>query len=288
MRAVARAGIVWPWRAVVLARDLGVGALLCLTPVTALLALGWIARRTGGEAQPGWVMGPRGAGWVARMAGGFGANIRAGVVTATGLAVWTLPFAGVWALAWWAGWDNSFNKGYEQAAVGPMLWFAALAVALPVLTVLPFAVAQGGLAPFGAPRRAAALAVAAGWRTAGVGMLAAVLGLPYLALRGMPVFVEEFVPGFATMTPDDQAGVARAFALAGGVWAFAAVWALRRAGRWALAGARPGRRWLAPLWLLLAAAGWAVVVAQLLVAQFLNHDFALWVTHPFWLLPWAG
>ena len=33
---------------------------------------------------------------------------------------------------------------------------------------------------------------------------------------------------------------------------------------------------------------WFGLVAQIFVGQFLNHDWHVWLTHPFILLPWNG
>jgi len=90
-----------------------------------------------GAPRPGWVMGPRGAGLVVRLLGGLGANVSAGVRMLAGLAIWTLPFTILWLGAWWAGWENSLNKGYEQAQIGPAVFLAGTILALPLLTLLP-------------------------------------------------------------------------------------------------------------------------------------------------------
>jgi hypothetical protein len=83
-----------PVKALGVGRDLVVGTLLCLSPVTAILALGWITRRMAttidrrwGEAasRPGWIMGvPRGRS-AATMAGRLSANIEAGLRAAAGI-----------------------------------------------------------------------------------------------------------------------------------------------------------------------------------------------------------
>ena len=132
-------------------RDLIVGTLLCLSPITSILALGWIIRRMhlsirrrNGDAGavPGWILGERGSGWLGRLIGGLAANIRVGLSGALSLGLVSLLFTLPWLLAWWAGWDNSFNKGYEQAWAGPALFFTGIGAYLFVMLHLPMALAH--------------------------------------------------------------------------------------------------------------------------------------------------
>ncbi|MEL6643838.1 MAG: hypothetical protein AAFQ79_07885 [Pseudomonadota bacterium] len=319
--ATARRGVLaLPGRLVGLIRDLILGTLFCLTPVTALIALGWLTRVMGatidrhrGQApEPvGWILGPKGQGGIARALGGLGANIRSGVMTAAGLAVFTLPFTLAWLGAWWAGWENSFNKGYEQASVGPLIWFAGTALALPVLAHLPFALAHFAAErrwpAFFELRRIHSVFAAAGWRAVWLALLSALTVVPFFGLRAMPVFVEGIVPGFAEMTPEAQLQVARGFMLAGAALSFAVLLFLRTmaarlyarsipraAARWPALwpdvraeGAVPSRvmRWV---WLGLAMLVWLAVPVSIVFGQFMNYDPVLWLTHPLYLLPWAG
>lgn len=300
-----------------------VGTLLCLNPVTSLIVLGWLSRRmrarisnTWGRpsATPGWILGERGSGNVVRLLGGIAANVREGVRTVIALGLVTLPFSAVWALSWWAGWNNSFTKGYEQAFVGPLLGITAVIVSLFVLALLPMT-----LAHFVAERRIGAVFEhrriwstfrAAGWRTVWLSIATALFVGPLLLSRAMPVFVEDIVPGFADMTPEQQLGVADTFALVTAAWTFAGLWWLRaRAAAiyarsapsaaalapevWAGTGAvtapgEPRRRNLIATLMRLAvvlAASFAIPMA-IYVGQFMNHSWAAWITNPVFLLPW--
>jgi hypothetical protein len=297
-----------PLALVGLLRDLVVGGLLCLSPLTSLIALGWLTRRmqaTVAKARgvdlprPGWIMGPRGQGRIARILGGLGANIRTGVMTLAGLGALTLPFSAFWLGAWWAGWENSFNKGYEQAAIGPGVWLAATLLALVVLAHLPFALAhaasEGRLAAFFALRRIRAIAAAAGWRGPWLGLLTVVLSLPLLGARALPALIEEIVPGFADMPPDHQMQVADTVALLTAFYTFAAVYILRgraavlyaRATARLAAAQRPVSRLSALVWPLLSGVIALGLVFQILSGQFMNYDPRLWLTHPAFLLPWS-
>lgn len=315
-----------PSRLIRWVRDMIVGTLLCLTPVTALLALGWQMRavsrridtRWGRTAPaPGWLLGPRGSGWAGRLAGGMAANIRMGLSAALGLAALTLPFTVLWLGAWWAGWENSFNKGYEQAAVGPIVWMIGTVIALPVLAHLPLALAhaayEGRVTAFFEVRRIRSLAAASGWRIVWLALLGALFVVPFFGMRALPVFVEGIVPGFAAMTGEAQAQVALGFQLfdAGLAFVLMLFFKLRAAATYAVAAPRAaaGRRaalweghpaqdatpkgrdpWRvsSTVWLLIACVVWLALPVAIVFGQFMNYDPALWLTHPLFLLPWAG
>lgn len=315
-----------PMRMVGLLRDLIVGTILCVSPLTAPIVLGWQVRRVDatvrrrwGEAveNPGWLKGPRNRGWVAWSLGGLAANIRSGLVALAGLAALSLPFTVLWLGAWWAGWENSFNKGYEQAAVGPSVWFLASLVALPVLAHLPLGLAhaafEGKLSAFFEWRRIRSIASSAGWRLAWLALMSVTLCVPFFGMRAIPVFIEEIVPGFESMTADGQAQVAQWFDLFGAALAFVLVFFLRHraaviyslAAPRAAAGrfshlwvghmaqrvtpiGRTPTRMVAAFWVVVASVIWFVLPVLVVMGQFMNYDPILWLTHPVFLLPWAG
>lgn len=306
--------------------NLVVGALFCMSPLTALLVLGWLSRRIAARvdvrlgravSSPGWVLGPRGKGWIVRLLGGLAANIRAGVMSAAGLAALTLPFTMLWLGAWWAGWENSFNKGYEQSAVGPVTWILGALIALPVLAHLPLALAhasaEGRFGAFFEYRRIRSVFRAAGWRVAWLALVSVVLCVPFLGVRALPVFIEGIVTGFADMTAAEQLQVAQLFDAAGAALTFVIVLFLRdrassiyalalsRAARgraqavWkdhaALGAAKTGRepsRPMAALWLVLACVIWSGLPVLIVMGQFMNYAPVLWLSHPVFLLPWIG
>jgi hypothetical protein len=307
-------------------RTLVLGTLLTLGPLTSILVLGWLSRRMQAtiearltrrpQPSPGWVLGPRGAGRVVRLFGGLGANIRAGVSAALALAGLTLPFTLLWLGAWWAGWENSFNKGYEQAAVGPSVFLAGTALSLPLIAFLPLALAhaavEGRAAAAFELRRLRAVAAHAGWRLPALGWLTLALALPLFAGRGLPAFAGAMWDGLEGLSPEAVEVLRGWIALARAAWAFLALVLLRgiaarlyagaataAAGAdptlWARTRARSAARFAPPppralraLWLLLALAPGLGLGFLILAGQFLNHAWWLWLTHPFLLLPWPG
>lgn len=169
-----------------------VGVLLCLTPITALLVVGWTSRamqravfktwyadnghddETGSFQSavlrdystrrfvrwPNWFIAEdlmmrlgdskaaeagvfrRAFVFVVSLFGALWSNLKMGLLTV--LATWTLtlPLMMLWLLAWWGGWENSFNKGYEQAWVGPVLGFVATVLFMLAMTYVPLAQAR--------------------------------------------------------------------------------------------------------------------------------------------------
>lgn len=313
-------------RLIMLLRDIGIGTLLCLNPVSSIIFLGWLSRRMDNHTQVHWGHSNTLAHWlrdkngqnvVLRWFGGLFRNIIAGLKTLVGLAIWTLPFGLTWLGAWWAGWDNSFNKGYEQALIGPAIWLAGGLVALVSLSHLPFALAHGAsegrVGAFLDIRKIRSVRAAAGWRAAWIALTTVFFALPFLGARALPVFVEDIVPAFSEMTIDQQVNIgyliafftagytvvslmilrhqaAKMYAIAVPIAAAgrdAALWAETTLGQ----NAKPRKfftRSRSGVWLIICCFIWAALVAQILIGQFMNYEPYLWLTHPFFLLPWFG
>lgn len=307
-------------------KNLLLGAFLSVWAIPSLIALGWLARMMRarafetaglGAAHPGWILGESGAGRVSALVGGLAANIREGVMMAISLGIAALPFGMIWLLGWWAGWENSFSKGYEQAFVGPLLGLGGVAVFCLIMIWHPMALAHQAV-----ENRALALfewrRVRSAVRHAGIGYLflavtTVIFALPIFASRGLIVFASNIVPGFDQMSAEAALALGGQIDLVRAIYAFGALLILRRwlARLYALAVARAldgpdahlwkdsplamgrigGRRpWSLTHWVraTLLAVVWFGLAAQIFVGQFLNHDWHIWITHPFWLLPWSG
>ncbi len=310
--------------------DLVIGTLACTSPVTAVVALGWLARRSGHLARdrfgaadepPGWLLGPREvagrpAGRLTRALGGLAANIRSGLVALVALLAWTLPFTLLWLGAWWAGWENSFNKGYEQAAVGPSVFVFGVLIAALVLPVLPLVLAhlaaEDRLAAAFELRRLRSLVAQAGWRVAALAVLTTLLALPFALARGLITSATDWAPWIADLPPEALEALRGQIALGLAALAFTSVWLVRslaariyaraapraaglRPGLWdgaqaaeAAEPARPASRVLTALWLAMAMAATVATAFLILAGQFLDHAWWRWVFHPLLTLPWAG
>lgn len=306
-------------------RDATVGTLLCTGPVTAVLALGWLARRQGHLARdrfgtmqeaPGWLLGPREKGALTRALGGLAANIRSGVIALSALLAWTLPFTLLWLGAWWAGWENSFNKGYEQAFVGPSVFlFGALLSAL-ILPSLPLMLAhvatEDRLSAAFELRRIRSLVAQSAWRTPALMLFTTLAALPFAGARGLITTATDWAPWVQDLAPDDLAALQARITLALAAMAFLSSWILRslsariyasaapraaglKPGLWdgsqAAEAARPARarsRIMTSLWYGLAMAITLGLAFLILAGQFLDHAWWRWLFHPPLTLPWAG
>lgn len=307
-----------------------IGTLLCTGPVTAVIALGWLTRRSGhrsrdsfgaAEEAPGWLFGPREAngrptGRIVRALGGLAANIRAGIMALTALLAWTLPFSLLWLGAWWAGWENSFNKGYEQAFVGPSVFLFGAALAALILPALPLMLAhlaaEDRLSAAFDLRRLRSLTAQAGWRIPALSLVTLALALPFAAARGLISTATDWAPWIEDLTPEALAELQGRITLALAALAFLTVWILRslatriylraapraaglRPGLWdgtqaaeAATPARPASRLMTVVWYGLAAGVTLALAFLILAGQFLDHAWWRWVFHPMLTLPWAG
>ncbi len=226
------------------------GVALCLTPVTAVLVVGWISRamqrsifkawfndrrivdvgagfddfvREGhGSAHlagwPNWIIAKRageevGSGGVDRIRRGlirlFGSlwsNLKLGLQMLLNTWVLTLPAGLMWAVSWWGGWENSFNKGYEQAAVGPAIGLAGVAMFLAAMTYVPLAQARqaatGNWKSFYDFKFLRTLARQSRWRLVWLAIAFVVAGLILSGVHVGPLALGNMLDGQAAL--DDQ------------------------------------------------------------------------------------
>lgn len=313
-----------------LVRNALFGTLLCTGPVTALVALGWLTRRSGhvarsrfgaAEEAPGWLLGPRETGGrpssrTARYLGGLAANIRSGLMALVALLAWTLPFSLLWLGAWWAGWENSFNKGYEQAFVGPSVFLLGALVAALILPVLPLMLshlaAEDRLSAAFELRRLRSLIAQSGWRVPALALLVAGFALPFAGARGLITTATDWAPWIEDLTPDELAALKGRITLALALLAFATAWIIRalatriyataaplaaglKPGLWdsaqaaeAAIPARARSRLMTAVWYGSAMAITLGLAFLILAGQFLDHAWWRWIFHPALTLPWAG
>lgn len=251
-----------------------------------------------------------------RRLGGLAANVRSGLSATWSVALATMPFAALWSLSWWAGWQNSFGKGYEQSWVGPTLGLVGVAVFCVTMIWLPMALAhqaveERALSLFDWQRVRSAVR-ASGWGYVALALATVVLAMPLFASRGLVVFASGLVPGFDSMTAEEVASLAAWIALAKAGYAFATLvilrqWAARLYAAAVLCalngpdralwsnsplaqGRSTGQRsWSLTHWirLILLPVIWFGLVVQIFVGQFLNHDWLVWLNHPLIFLPFA-
>lgn len=300
---------------------------LALTPITAVLTLGWLVRLARREAMiallaQGWALRRRQA--IADLARAPDAEIafpgflrglwralRAGVFATSGITMLMLPASALLALSWWAGWENSFNKGYEQAWVGPTLGLAGALVAAMTLLHAPMLTAHASVErrlaaflEFGVARR---LIGAVRWRYLALGVATVIAAMPLFALQAMLVFMTNAMDdATARATGAQLHGLATIYLVL--VVSVLRLWAARLYARAVLAiwpacrlrdlapglgivapssPATPPKRRLAALVTgILGFGAWVGFVLALYVAQFANHAWWNWFSQPFVGLPW--
>jgi hypothetical protein len=259
--------------------------------------------------------------------GSLWANAVSGVRALVPIAIVIAPASALWLFSWWAGWDNSFNKGYEQSNVGLLIAVAGVIYFIVAMTLLPLAEVRH--------------AVNNSWpaffdisflrRTAheaklgliGLAALFVTAGFVVAALKVAPLAI-----GNSSYSPADLEAIARNYPLlvAGILFPLYAGLRLAAARIYARATLRlaakdfskftPRERSLlkrlgvdltasmeqTTLKRLAAGTGtivagiltstvmfaaWFGLVAEIYVSQFLVHDWTHWINHPLIQLPWS-
>ncbi|MCP4816243.1 MAG: hypothetical protein GY888_27325, partial [Planctomycetaceae bacterium] len=156
---------IWKWI---------LGALTCQGPVIAVIGAGWayrLAERSAmkawwkGQSAPGdrfreaarvtpflaayertpnwiWAQDRAAHGVIKRWVNGLGKNLWLGFRAWFHSLVFLVVPSILMMVSWYSGWDNSFNKGYEQAFVGPLVRLSGVALTLVTLSYLPMALAH--------------------------------------------------------------------------------------------------------------------------------------------------
>jgi len=198
---------------------------LCQSLVGSILVVGWTYRLMQRSAvrywgrrssRPGltsnrtrwpkWILStnaPQGPGsWPRRIFRPLGRNFKTGVQALLTTWTLTLPACALWQFGWYAGWDNSFNKGYEQAFVGVALAWAGIGLFIAAMLYVP--VAQARHAASGEWRsffdfrtnraiikrsRFSCLLLALGYAASGL-LIAVFILLPYFAANNNPALLD--------------------------------------------------------------------------------------------------
>ncbi len=330
-------------------------AFLCTTPPGSVVALGWALRRSHAAShgvwgssvappgRPRWVFADdvwpalqrarhapggirqRGRAACAALFGSLATNFTLGFSSI--LVVWTVTLPGcvLWLFAWYDGWNNSFTKGYENAAVGPVTGLGGTALFIMAMLYVPMA--QARHAATGDWRAFYEFRVV--WRLMRATRFRYLLLAAFYAVSAVPVMVMKTAPFIFTQIDNarEDMGAAEARELLDGyffktclvvfpifvalrvvggrVYARAADRAVRN-GALAPETLRPAERdavgSLAPpararrrrgdglvtaLWIGGLAAVWFVFVAQIFISEFLNyHPGVGWLNQPTAQLPW--
>ncbi|PYJ99617.1 MAG: hypothetical protein DME23_09155 [Verrucomicrobia bacterium] len=132
-------------------------------------------------------------------------NVRLGVQGIFNTWVLTLPACVLMLFGWYDGWNNSFNKGYEQFSVGPGV--SVLGILLLITAMLYVSMAQARQAVTGNWRcfyqfRLIRTLVRRRWFACfGLAALYALCSLPILVLMSVVIFLPNVNPELADATP---------------------------------------------------------------------------------------
>jgi hypothetical protein len=153
---------------------------------------------------PNWMLRPRAAMEAApsgrgrirrttsRLFGSLWLNAKVGVQGIFNTWVLTMPACVLWLFAWYDGWNNSFNKGYEQAAVGPLTGLLGVALFIAAMLYVPMAQARqaatGSWRAFFHFRLLGRIIRERPLGCLGLAVLYSVLSLPVTALKTAPEF----------------------------------------------------------------------------------------------------
>jgi hypothetical protein len=100
------------------------------------------------DSWPRWVFGEAAAPGASRRSlarrvlGGLGRNLAGGGFAAAGAFLMIGAPELLWAASWYAGWQNSFNKGYEHAWFGPTVFALGLVGFAAGMILVPFALTR--------------------------------------------------------------------------------------------------------------------------------------------------
>ncbi len=178
------------------------------------------AATAGQAAWPSWSFGSQTVdaepfGRWQRWTGAAQANLKLGLQTAFNTWVVTGPGCFLWAAGWYAGWQNSFNKGYENAGYGPATFFVGMFLFSAAMLHVPLALARQ--ASTGDWRRFYDFRVV--WTLlcrhwlAGLGLTLLWTGAAALAVlvKTLPQFLAGYGPRLMELSPDAALRIASRF-----------------------------------------------------------------------------
>ena len=132
-------------------------------------------------------------------------NVRLGVQGIFNTWVLTLPACVLMLFGWYDGWNNSFNKGYEQFSVGPGVSVLGILLFITAMLYVPMAQARqavtGNWRCFYQFRLIRTLVRRRWFACFGLAALYALCSLPILVLLSVVIFLPNINPELADSTP---------------------------------------------------------------------------------------
>lgn len=139
--------------------------------------------------------------------GSLVSNFRMGLTSIINVWVLTLPGCLLWQFAWYDGWNNSFNKGYEQAAVGPLTGITGVILFIAAMLYVPMAQVRQAVSKdwrvFYQFKVNWRLICRAAPQLAGLAVLYSLFTLPVMIIKTVPGFLPQIHPPMAEMNASD-------------------------------------------------------------------------------------
>jgi hypothetical protein len=142
-------------------------------------------------------------------------NLKTGAQGILNTWVLTLPGCILWLFAWYDGWNNSFNKGYEQAAVGPLTGIAGVILFIGAMFYVPMAQARqaatGQWKSFYQFRLIWGLIRRQWLAGLGLAVLYAAFSLPVTILKTVPAFFPQMNATLHDASPVQALGILKTY-----------------------------------------------------------------------------
>lgn len=158
-------------------------------------------------------------------------NFKIGVQALFNTLVFTLPAGALMLFAWYAGWHNSFNKGYEQAIVGPVLGIAGIFLFIAAMYYVPMAqmrqASTGNWRAFYQFKTVWQI-IRKKWLSCfGLALLYTTMAVPFTILKTMPGYFPQINPGLVELPPTEALEFAKNYYFYAGFFVFGAFLFLR-------------------------------------------------------------
>jgi len=142
-------------------------------------------------------------------------NVRLGVQGIFNTWVFTLPGCVLMLFGWYVGWNNSFNKGYEQFLVGPLVSLLGIALFIAAMYYVPMAQARqaatGQWRSFYQFRLVWTLIRRRWLACLGLAMLYSLCSVPIMVLTSVVMSLPNINPKLADLTPAETIKVLNAY-----------------------------------------------------------------------------
>lgn len=173
------------------------------------------------EQNRAWLSAPSAPGWskiratCKALSHSLWQNLKLGLQAIFNTWVFTLPGCLLMLFSWYAGWQNSFNKGYEQAAVGPLTGFAGIFLFIAAMYYVPMAqirqASTGDWRSFYQFKVVWQLIRRRWLACLGLALLYAALSLPVTILKTLPAFFPQINPALVDLSPAEALAFAKTY-----------------------------------------------------------------------------